>query len=177
MGHFFCLKVSSKKSFRVYCGETILTCYCRDIFYICQKKIFFTDFCKYPYNAGKGVFYMQHIFVILIFFSISVGIIYFLNFLQYFLIFDRDYKKNIDSLVLILVSGHIEDIELLGRKYIAKYKVIGCFEKVRMVFLDVGLDEETRSLCERFCKSNDSFTLCDKKQFYEMLQSRTNKKV
>ena len=114
---------------------------------------------------------MQIIFLTLILFSVSIGIIYLFNFLQYCLLSSKDYEQIYSNFVLIPISGHIDDIELLARKYSTKYKINGCFKGTKIVFIDSGLDEETKNICERFCDNKDNFTLCNKLEFYAMLKN------
>ena len=108
------------------------------------------------------------LFIVFLFFT-SIGVIYFLNVLQYFLISNKNNKNEYRSLVLIPVSGHIENIELLARKYLAKYKINPYFKKTNIIFVDNGLDNETRQVFSKLQIQNHNFTLCNKFQVYALL--------
>ena len=73
-------------------------------------------------------------------------------------------------IIIIPISGHMEEMEMLAREYKAKYKHN---EKVSLLFLDMGMDKETRDICEIFCADNRNFILC----YYHQIDNILRKNV
>ena len=111
------------------------------------------------------------IFVIIIFFS-SLGLLYFFNFLQYFMFNTKHSCTKSYGFILVPIAGHLEDVEFLIRKYLLKNKNIMQYEDV--IFLDVGLDYETKKILNKIYKSYN-FTLCENTEIYDILKNKIEK--
>ncbi len=111
------------------------------------------------------------IFVIIVFLS-SLGLLYFFNFLQHFILNTKTIHYKSYGFVLIPISGHLEDVEFLIRKHLLKNKNINQYEDV--IFLDVGLDGETKKILNKIYKSYN-FTLCENNEVYDILRNKIEK--
>ena len=106
----------------------------------------------------------------LIFLCLSVFIIYSLVqisiLLQQFLV--RDSSK-VNSYVIVALAGKIPDMEFVARKYMLKYRLDS---KMQIVFIDIGLDSESRTICEKFCKTHSGVVFCSDGSIYKNLKRR-----
>lgn len=113
----------------------------------------------------------------LIFFSIFLfcsvlGLIYFFNLIQQILFCKKEIFKNCFNLKIIGLKGHLKDIEFLLRNQIFKEKNLK--NKTNLIFLDLGLDQETKKIVLNFCKTYN-FKICEKKQVYALLKNKIKK--
>lgn len=104
-----------------------------------------------------------------IFIILSVFIIYCLVqisvLLQQFLVKDA---HSVRSLVVVALSGKMEDVEFVVRKYLLKYRVD---RKTQIVLVDMGLDDQTRNICERFCRTHSGIIFCSNSQLNSILEA------
>lgn len=105
----------------------------------------------------------------LIFLCLSVFIIYSLVqiscLLQQFLVSEA---QSVRSFLVVALSGKMDDVEVVARKYMLKCK----FDKqMQLVLVDVGLDDKARKICERFCQTHSEIIFCLNNQLSSILQS------
>lgn len=105
-------------------------------------------------------------FSILLFFS-ALSLIYFFNLIQHVLFYKAKDFKNCYNLKIIALKGHLEDVEFLIRKQLFKNKNLK--NKTDLIFLDLGLDPETKKIILKFCQAHN-FKICEKKEVYDLLK-------
>ncbi len=110
-------------------------------------------------------------FIIFIFFS-SVGLIYFFTLLQYIFFSDVEKYDKVHCLNLIVVRGHMDDLEFLVRKHMFKHN--DYFQKSEVIFVNAGLDEETEQVLKKLSQTYN-FTICAKEQVYETILKKIEK--
>ena len=97
-----------------------------------------------------------------------------IGFIHIFSMFEKWVLKSkipTNIIIIIPISGHVEEMEMLAREYKAKYKHN---EKVSLLFLDMGMDKETRNICELFCADHTDIMLCDYCQFHNLFKKNIN---
>ena len=87
--------------------------------------------------------------------------------LQQFLVKD---SRSVRSLVVVALSGKMEDVEFVVRKCILKYKY-RLDRGTQIVLVDMGLDEQARFVCERFCRTHSGLIFCLSSQLNSILES------
>lgn len=107
---------------------------------------------------------MDFVFCVFFLFILTIGFIHIISIFEKW-VFKSKIPVNI--IIIIPISGHMEEIEMLAREYKAKYKHN---EKVNLLFLDMGMDKETRNICELFCADHTDIMLCDYYQFHNLFQ-------
>ncbi|MDE5852847.1 MAG: hypothetical protein K2G97_02255 [Oscillospiraceae bacterium] len=104
---------------------------------------------------------------------ISYGILLLAAFIGFIHIFDviemwiiRS-NQPVNSIVIVPLEGHIDEIEILAREFRSKYRKN---DNTSLLFVDVGMDKETRDICETFCGDYSDVLLCDDCQVYNLLK-------
>ena len=113
----------------------------------------------------------------LIFFSIFLfcsvlGLIYFLNLIQYVLFYNSKDFKNCYNFKIIGLKGNLKDIEFLIRKQMFENKNLK--NKTDLIFLDLGLEPETKKILLKLCQAHN-FKVCEKKDVYALLKDKIKK--
>ena len=115
---------------------------------------------------------MSIIFFSTFLFCSIFGLIYFFNLVQNLLFQNsKDFKNNY-NLEIISLKGHLEDVEFLIRKQMFKNKNLK--NKPDLIFLDLGLDSETKKILLKFCQAHN-FKLCEKNEVYDLLKNKIKK--
>ena len=78
-------------------------------------------------------------------------------------------RKN-SSITLIPVCGHVEDIEMVLRNAMSSAQWMGSRGAQRIICLDLGVDEETRDICEVFRDEYELIELYSLEEFSEVMQ-------
>ena len=60
-------------------------------------------------------------------------------------------KKNYNIFLVVPMKGHNEEAELTLRNAISKVKWFSFNKTKKIICLDLGMDEETRQICNIFC--------------------------
>ena len=105
----------------------------------------------------------------LIFVFLSAFIVY--SLVQISILLQQFFVKDaycIRSFVVIALSGEMKNIEFMIRKYMLKYSLDN---KTQVMFIDVGLDSQSRFICEKFCKNHSGVFFCRNSQVYSILES------
>ena len=100
-------------------------------------------------------------------FVFTIGFVEILNITERWIVRS---KKPPNSIIIIPLYGHMEEIELLAREFKAKFKRN---EGANLLLLDMGMDKETRDICEIFCADNRNFILC----YYHQIDNILRKNV
>lgn len=105
----------------------------------------------------------------LIFLILSVFIIYSLVqisiLLRQFLVKEA---SSVQCFVVVALSGKMEDAEFVARKYLLKYCV---GRKTQVILLDMGLENQAKMICERFCRTHSGIMFCPSGQLNSILQA------
>ena len=121
------------------------------------------------YTKIKGVDgFMNLVYFIIYLFLASFGVLYFLNFLQYIFLKDKKDVKRCYNVTIIPISGHVEDVEYLVRKNLAKNNTNNFFKQTDVIFVDYGVDEETKKILNRLWQAHN-FTICEQDKIYDIL--------
>ena len=78
-------------------------------------------------------------------------------------------RKN-SSITLIPVCGHVEDIEMVLRNAMSSAQWMGIRGAQRIICLDLGVDEETRDICEVFRDEYELVELYSLEEFSAVMQ-------
>lgn len=117
---------------------------------------------------------MRLAFFIIFSFICSLGLLYFFGLLKYIVFNYRNSSYEYGEIIVIPVSGHLEDVEFLVRKNLNMLKYEKFFRKKELIFLDRGLDYETRTVLDRLCRAYN-FTICEKGEIYDVMQKKLEK--
>ena len=63
------------------------------------------------------------------------------------------------------MHGHSEDAEYVLRNTVSRVSWVSGSETKRIICLDVGMDEETRQICDIFSKEYDYIDTCTVEEF------------
>ncbi len=107
---------------------------------------------------------MGSLFFVILIVVIICCLIQILRIMQKFLVSE---SSSVKSFVVVVLSGKIDDIEFVARKYMLKYYLAN---NMQVVFVDCGLDEVSRVVCEKFCSNRSGIELCPKNQIYSYLK-------
>ena len=73
--------------------------------------------------------------------------------------------------ILVPLKGHVGDLELLARSI--AFEALGCrATDAGVIFVEEGMDTESRKICFNFCKENSIFVLCDRQSLYRVVENR-----
>lgn len=113
---------------------------------------------------------LEVIFSLVILFLSTVGLIEIFRII-FVSLNKSELNKNI--ITLLPIYGHVEDIEMLLRS--AKYDEINFDSKNNrhIMCLDLGMDDETRRICEIFSQENENIDLCSLKEFNDIMEQAT----
>ena len=78
-------------------------------------------------------------------------------------------KKN-STITLIPICGHVEDIEMVLRNAMSSAQWLGNKGAQRIICLDLGVDEETRDICEIFRDEYELVELYSLEEFSAVMQ-------
>ncbi len=117
---------------------------------------------------------MRLVFFIIFAFSCSLGLLYFFGLLKYIVFSGGKSPHKYCEIIIIPVSGHLEDVEFLVRKNLNMLKCEKFFQKQELIFLDGGLDYETRTILDRLCRAYN-FTICEKGEIYDVMKKKLEK--
>ena len=82
-------------------------------------------------------------------------------------------EKESDFVILVPISGHREDAELILRSAAARVRWFGRRRTVITV-LDCGMDEETTQLCRRLCREIRCAEMISREEFGKRLGAGTS---
>lgn len=99
-------------------------------------------------------------------FAAIIGFVHIFGLLEHRLLF-RDRGTSVISLVPL--NGHIEEVEILVRDLISSQHW-NHKEQGTIVLVDIGLDEETRDICEKISKDHSGIIVCDNCELKNLLQ-------
>lgn len=99
-------------------------------------------------------------------FAAVIGFVHLFGALERRLLF-RKRKSSVIS--VIPLSGHVEEMELLVRDLLSSQRWNRA-QQDAIVLVDVGLDVETRNICEKITKDHSGIVLCDDCQLKNLLQ-------
>ena len=85
-------------------------------------------------------------------------------------IFMFSFKKKGTAITLIPVCGHVEDIEMVLRNAMSNAQWFGNKCGQRIICLDLGVDEETRDICELFNEEHELIELYSLSEFNVVMQ-------
>ena len=77
--------------------------------------------------------------------------------------------KNAVVITLIPLTGHIENAEFVIRNTNARIQAQDFGDKTIVAIVDMGMDEETREICESVCNSSRDMALFEKDQMKGIL--------
>lgn len=103
--------------------------------------------------------------------SCSLGLLYFFGLLKCIIFSKKDKFCKYCEVNIISVSGHLENIEYLVRKSLNTLKHENPSQKKELIFLDKGLDWETRVILNKLCQAHN-FTICGKDEFYDIIREK-----
>ncbi len=78
-------------------------------------------------------------------------------------------RKNA-TITLIPICGHVEDIEMVLRNAMSSSHWMSNKGEQRIICLDLGVDEETRDICEIFHEEHDLIEFYSLEEFNEVMQ-------
>lgn len=76
-------------------------------------------------------------------------------------------KHQAHTITVVPLSGHVEEMELLIRELRTGRRRK---ENTNLLLVDAGMDEETRSICEKLCGEYVDLIMCDQCQVGNLLQ-------
>lgn len=82
-------------------------------------------------------------------------------------------EKESDFVILVPLSGHREDTELVLRSAAARVRWFGR-RRMLVTVLDCGMDEETRQLCRRLCREIRYAEIVSREEFGRRLETGTS---
>ncbi|MDD2955096.1 MAG: hypothetical protein PHD67_02140 [Oscillospiraceae bacterium] len=79
-------------------------------------------------------------------------------------------RERTRSLLVIPLDPRVENVEQVIRhaRFVLGQRPSGC----RLVLLDLGMEEEAREICRRFCREAPELLLEDEEGFLRLLQSQ-----
>ena len=77
-------------------------------------------------------------------------------------------RKN-TTITLIPIYGHVEDIEIVLRNAMSNSQWLSNKDTQRIICLDLGIDEETRNICEIFKEEHECIELYSLNEFNEVI--------
>ena len=119
------------------------------------------------YNILKEQIHMDFILYGIFLFIFTVGFVEILNITERWVVRS---KRPPSSIIIIPLCGHMEEIEMLAREFKAKFRRN---DRANLLLLDMGMDKETRDICEIFCADNRNFILC----YYHQIDNILRKNV
>ena len=114
---------------------------------------------------------MNLVYLVIYIFLASFGVLYLFNFLQYIFLKDKKDVKRCYNVTIIPISGHVEDVEYLVRKNLAKNNTNNFFKQTDVIFVDYGVDEETKKILNRLWQAHN-FTICEQDKIYDILHKK-----
>lgn len=78
--------------------------------------------------------------------------------------------KKYSIITVVPISGHIEDAELMMRHMMSCQEGKGICREDILIIVDMGLDAQTREICERFSKKEERLIVCDDYQIGHLIQ-------
>ena len=78
-------------------------------------------------------------------------------------------KSNTDSLTVIPMHGHNEEAEYVLRNTISNVSWVKGSGTKRIICLDVGMDEETRQICDILSNEYDYVDVCTIEEFEDYI--------
>lgn len=78
-------------------------------------------------------------------------------------------KSSINSIAVIPMYGHNEDAEYVLRNAASRISWINGSGSKRIICLDVGMDDETRQICDIFSKEYDYIDVCKVEEFEDYI--------
>lgn len=81
-------------------------------------------------------------------------------------------KNDIDSnaILLIPICGHNEEIEMILRNAISNAKWLSSMSNQKIVCLDLGMDAETKRICEIICEECELVEIYSLKDFNNAIE-------
>mgnify|MGYP000327958776 CR=1 FL=1 len=76
-----------------------------------------------------------------------------------------------DTWQVIPLSGHNEKAEMLLRSAATKVEWSFGMKRHKVICLDVGMDDETRLICEIICSEYNFMKICTQDEFIDMMIS------
>lgn len=73
------------------------------------------------------------------------------------------------NIIIIPVSGHIDDVEYFIRGFVHKGKWNGVVRPDNIIIADMGIDEETRKICMLLCEEFEFVYICDSREVISFL--------
>lgn len=89
---------------------------------------------------------------ILCFIAVVLMIIGLVDLIRMLILWGLHIKEEDEIMIVVPISGHNEEAELLLRSAAAKVCFMEGFKSNEVICLDCGMDEETRSICENVVK-------------------------
>ena len=114
---------------------------------------------------------MKLAFFMIFAFSCSLGLLYFFGLLKYIVLNGRENSYKFCEIIIIPISGHLENIEFLVRKNLNDEQFL---KNKDIIFLDRGLECETKTILNRLSKYHN-FTICEKDEIYDVMQEKIGK--
>lgn len=72
--------------------------------------------------------------------------------------------------VLLAVQGHDEEMEYRLKSVAEKMKWMNGTENKEIVCVDCGMDEETKTICEKICERNSFIYFCSNRELPQILE-------
>lgn len=94
---------------------------------------------------------MSHILIFSVVFLALIGVV---EVLRALLLVLFPPKKCVNYLLVVPLSGHIEDVEYILRNAAMRARLIGGTGYSSLIVMDCGLDEETRGICDTVCRDS-----------------------
>ena len=85
-----------------------------------------------------------------------------------------DSKRLKNTLVIVPISGHNEEIEYTLRSIITKFKWDG-YKNQKIICLDFSMDDETRKICKMICKDYYFVDIYTVDEFEKIFDITSNK--
>ena len=80
-------------------------------------------------------------------------------------------QKNKNNILIIPISGHREEAEILLRDAIFQTKWLSKNDHKKVICLDLGMDDETKKICNIIKIENDFIYFCTPDNLIEVLKN------
>ncbi len=80
---------------------------------------------------------------------------------------------NNNTILLIPICGHNEEIEMILRNAISNAKWLSSMGNQKIVCLDLGMDEETSRICEIICEEYELVEIYSLEDFVKAMEQST----
>lgn len=102
------------------------------------------------------------IFSVLLLFLAFIGLIEIFHLISLTLFKSRN---NMNSIIVLPMHGHSEDAEYMLRSMVSRVSWINGSDTKRIICLDIGMDDETKQICDIFSKEYDYIDICTIEEF------------